>query len=125
VIAAATFGLMGLGYLVVALAPNLAIVIVGLAIAGLGAGLLMPNMNEWTMHTTEGDVRPRALGILNACLFGGQFVSPFLFAPFLGLATLQVLFAGAAGLLAVLTAVFLGLPRSHPLHAPAPHARPA
>jgi MFS family permease len=120
VIAATTFGLMGLGYLVVAFAPNLGIVVLGLALAGLGTGLLMPNMNEWTMHATAGDVRPRALGVLNACLFGGQFVSPFLFAPFLELASLQTLFAGAAGVLVVITVAFLGLPRSHPLHAPLP-----
>jgi len=116
VIAAMTFGLMALGYFVVAVAPNLAVVVLGLALAGLGTGLIMPNTSEWTMHVTESAQRPGALGVLNAGLFGGQFISPLLFAPFLALASLQALFALAAALLAAISAAFLMVQRTPPLH---------
>jgi MFS family permease len=42
---AIAFGLMGIGYLVISFARTYEIVLIGLAIAGLGVGLLMPNMN--------------------------------------------------------------------------------
>ena len=113
-IAALTFGLMALGYVVVAVAPNLSTVVLGLALAGLGTGLIMPNTNEWTMHATHGAQRPGALGVLNACLFGGQFISPLLFAPFLTLASLQTLFGVAAAVLCTTAAVFLSVPRTLP-----------
>lgn len=53
---------MGLGYVTISLAGNYALVVLGLIIAGLGLGLLLPNMNVWLNAKTPISSRGRVLG---------------------------------------------------------------
>ncbi|HAJ61710.1 MAG TPA: MFS transporter [Cyanobacteria bacterium UBA8543] len=59
---------MAVGYLVISLSPTYAMVLVGLAIAGTGLGLLMPNMNVCLTSVTPGSLRGRVLGGLTTAL---------------------------------------------------------
>ncbi len=73
--------LMGLGYVTISLAGNYALVVLGLIIAGLGLGLLLPNMNVWLNAKTPISSRGRVLGGLTTCMFLGQFCSPIVSQP--------------------------------------------
>ncbi|GAP94100.1 MFS transporter [Leptolyngbya sp. NIES-2104] len=72
---------MGVGYGVIALANGYVVVILGLAIAGFGLGLLMPNMNLCLASITPDQFRGRVLGGWTTCFFLGQFLSPLLSQP--------------------------------------------
>jgi MFS family permease len=73
--------LMASGYGVMATAPNYAVILIGLLIVGLGVGLALPNMNVWINAKTPVGQRGRAIGGLTACLFLGQFLSPWAVQP--------------------------------------------
>ena len=74
---AAAFALMALGFAVIGAAQSFRVVIIGLAISGLGAGLLLPNASSWLTSIAPETVRGRAVGALTMAFFLGQFVSPF------------------------------------------------
>jgi MFS family permease len=80
-IAILDFILLGCGYCIIGLAPNYPLVLLGLGIAGMGLGLLMPNLNVWTSSITTDAVRGRALGGLTSFFFVGQFLSPIIAQP--------------------------------------------
>lgn len=80
-ILALTFGLLGVGYSIIGLAGSYGVVLLGLAMAGLGLGLLMPNMNVWVASSVPDAVRGRALGGLTTFFFLGQFLSPLFSQP--------------------------------------------
>ncbi len=73
--------LIGLGYITISLARNYPLVILGLIIAGLGLGLLLPNMNVWLNAKTPPAARGRVLGGLTTSMFLGQFCSPIVSQP--------------------------------------------
>ncbi len=77
------FVTLGAGHLTVALAPAYAIVIVGSMIAGLGLGLLAPNLGSVVAFTVPARIRGRAMGGLTASVFLGQFFSPLVLQPVL------------------------------------------
>jgi MFS family permease len=81
VILALSFLLMGIGNLVIGLASIYGIVLVGLAISGLGLGLLIPNLNVWLSAEVPDILRGRALGGLTTFMFLGQFLSPIVSQP--------------------------------------------
>lgn len=70
------FGIAAVGYLIIGNAVNYQIVLLGLVIAGLGFGLLMPNLNVWLSTSVPNNLRGRALGGLTTFFFLGQFLSP-------------------------------------------------
>lgn len=70
------FALMAAGYLVIGLADDYMIVLAGLAICGLGMGLMFPNMNVWLTSEVPASMRGRAVGGLTTAVFLGQFLSP-------------------------------------------------
>ena len=74
---------MGIGFLLVAQATSYTGVLVGLVVAGLGIGLLMPNLNVWLMGIAPEASRGRLVGGLTMALFLGQFFSPIFLAPLL------------------------------------------
>lgn len=91
------FGLMGMGYSIIGLVNNFALVLVGLAIAGSGLGLLMPNLNLWIASEVSDAARGRALGGSTMFFFLGQFLSPLVSQPLsqaLGLSTTYALAGG-------------------------------
>lgn len=96
------FGVAAVGYFVIGIAGSYNLVLIGLIIAGLGFGLLMPNLNVWLSSIIPDALRGRALGGLTTFFFLGQFLSPIISQPVtnaVGLAR-TYLFTGVA-LLAV------------------------
>jgi hypothetical protein len=71
---------VGVGYAWLGSGGRAAVVPAAL-IAGLGFGVLNPNLLAWLAAVAPAAVRGRLFGGLNASLFLGQFVSPFLWAP--------------------------------------------
>jgi MFS family permease len=69
---------MASGYLVIGLATHLSWVLVGLALSGLGSGLLMPNSSIWLMQLAPPEAKGRVLGLFSSAIFLGQFASPLL-----------------------------------------------
>jgi MFS family permease len=100
---------MAVGYLVIGFASTYAMVLVGLAIAGAGLGLLMPNMNVCLTSVTPGSLRGRVLGGLTTAFFFGQFVSPILSQPLSGAVGLDGTYRLAGGLLIGMGAIVLAL----------------
>ena len=89
-IVALTFAFMSVGYVIIGFGGKLPVILLGLAIAGFGTGLLLPNLNTWLAAATPESVRGRALGGLTSAYFFGQFLSPIVTRPLadaVGLAT--------------------------------------
>lgn len=106
---AIAFLAMAGGYLVISVSPTYVMVLVGLAIAGAGLGLLMPNMNVCLTSVTPVSLRGRMLGGLTTAFFLGQFVSPILSQPLSGIVGLDMTYRLAGGLMAALGAIALGV----------------
>lgn len=100
------FGFMGIGYAIIGLVNNYALVLVGLAIAGLGLGLLMPNMSVWLSAAVPDAVRGRALGGLSTSLFLGQFLSPIVSQPLSAKVGNGLTYSLAGALLLILAVAF-------------------
>jgi MFS family permease len=99
------FARMGTGYALVAAAGGFALVTGGLAVLGLGMGLLMPNLNNWAGELAPPPARGKVLGGVTTCIFLGQFVSPIATQPLIEAVGLAGAF-GVAG--AVVGALVLG-----------------
>lgn len=74
-------GFFAAGYVVIGQASAYPGVIAGIGIGGVGMGLLMPTLNNWTGDLAPTAVRGTVLGGLTTCLFLGQFASPLLTQP--------------------------------------------
>jgi MFS family permease len=72
---------IALGYGLIAWAVNYPIVLLGLAITGVGLGLLMPNMNFYLTSIAPDNLRGRVLSGITTSFFLGQFLSPLLSQP--------------------------------------------
>ena len=105
------FGLMGGGYSIIGLMHNYAFVFVGLAIAGMGLGLLMPNLNLWIASEVSDAARGRALGGSTTFFFLGQFLSPLISQPVSKAVGLGTTYALAGGLLLVCGLLLMSLQR--------------
>ncbi|QDU70453.1 Bacillibactin exporter [Mucisphaera calidilacus] len=98
--------LMASGFALVWLAPMLesgwgaayALLVLGMGVYGLGSGILMPNLNNWLLDVVPERSRGRAVGMLTAAFFLGQFLSPIVTAPAIG----TVGIAGSFGLASLL-----------------------
>jgi MFS family permease len=102
------FGLMGAGYLIIGFGTDYLSVLAGLAVSGLGTGLLFPNLNVWLTSEMPSNLRGRAVGGLTTAIFMGQFISPVAGQPFAGLFGPGALFVGT-GIFMLLFAVTLTL----------------
>ncbi|MFY0527582.1 MFS transporter [Archangium gephyra] len=114
-IMAVLFACMALGYVLVGMSQSYAAVVGGLAVSGLGQGLLTPNMANWAGEVAPEAARGRVMGFLTTSLFLGQFISPLLAQPLIGAVGLGGAFLAAGGLLSALAGTFGAL---------AWHARP-
>ena len=106
---ATAFLSMAVGYLVIGFSLTYAMVLVGLAIAGTGLGLLIPNMNVCLTSAVPASFRGRVLGGLTTAFFLGQFVSPIVSQPLSGAVGLDVTYRLAGGLLVGMGAIALVL----------------
>lgn len=100
---------MGVGYGLIGLANGYGLVLVGLAIAGFGLGLVVPNMNLCLTSITPGVLRGRALGGLTTCFFLGQFISPLISQPLGQVVGLGMAYILAGALVVVLALVTLAV----------------
>ena len=109
-IAGLVFLAMGLGYIILAASSSYAIVILGLSIFGIGLGMVVPNLNVWLISAIPATVRGRAIGGLTMSLFLGQFLSPVIVQPILGLGGTTGAFGILGGVSLLLGVVFVGFP---------------
>lgn len=98
---------MGTGYIVVGLATTYMVVVLGLAVAGLGLGLQMANMNTWAAAIAPQRFRGRALGGVATFMFLGHFLSPVASQPLVVTYGFPMAFGLAGGLLLFVAVVFL------------------
>lgn len=92
--AAAFFLLFGIGMFIMGMAESFPTMVVGVLIAGLGLGLLMPNVTVWVVGAAPIHSRGLLLGGLTTAIFGGQFLAQFIADPIhlmLGLTSLFVI----------------------------------
>lgn len=103
------FSVAAVGYLVIGLAGSYNIVLIGLIIAGLGFGLLMPNLNVWLSSIIPDALRGRALGGLTTFFFLGQFLSPLVSQPVTNIVGLNRTYVFTGIALLVVAIAFLAL----------------
>lgn len=105
------FGLLGVGYMIIGWVDTYEQVLIGLAITGLGLGLLMPNLTVWVSTVVSDALRGRALGGLSTFFFLGQFLSPIVSQPLSQQIGLGSTYSVAGGLLLLLALVFAATKR--------------
>ena len=98
---------LALGYSLISLASGYGLILPGLAIAGLGLGLLMPNMNFCLTSITPSAARGRVLSGLTTSFFLGQFLSPLVSQPLNELIGIGPTYGLAGILMAILAAIAL------------------
>lgn len=106
---AIAFALMATGFVVIGLAENYWLVLIGLAISGLGTGFLLPNASSWLTSIVPESLRGRAIGGLTMAIFLGQFVSPFYSQPLgaqFGVGNSFLILAAILGFVAALALLF-------------------
>jgi MFS family permease len=104
------FAVLALGCFVIGLALSTGTLMLGLVVAGIGGGVVMPNYGTWLLARTPPASRGRAMGGLIAAIFLGQFLSPLLAHPIIAASGLPMLFM-AGGALALLLAALYTLER--------------
>ncbi len=106
-IVAGMFLMQGLGYVLLP-GGTRGWLYAGLIVAGLGVGVLMPNLNVWLLARTPESVRGRVVGGLTTCVFLGQFLSPVLIGPLVHAVGIARSFVVTGCALAVVGAAFAG-----------------
>ncbi|MEA2048091.1 MAG: MFS transporter [Campylobacterota bacterium] len=91
-----TFGLFGLGLLIISQVSTISGLFFATAPIGMGFGLLLVNTNAWFLSLVPAHKRGKAAGVLTSSLFLGQFSSPILFEPIVSMYGIQGLFLGVA-----------------------------
>lgn len=104
-----SFLAMAAGYGIVWSATTPAVVLAGLALAGIGLGLQMPALVGWLQSEVPPQARGRASGYYTMAMFFGQFVSPFVHAPAARMVGYSGSYLVAAGLALVLAVAMLAV----------------
>lgn len=81
VLLGATFFALGLGLAGVGLVSSYAGVLVAIGVGGVGMGLMMPNLSQWTVRLAAPAHRATAIGVIVMGVFFGQFASPLVSHP--------------------------------------------
>jgi len=68
--------LLVVGFTLLSLSHNIYTVLAGLAVFGLGFGILMPLIYLQTTSVVSEEMRPRATALVGGCFYLGQFASP-------------------------------------------------
>lgn len=98
------FIFMGLGYGLLFWANGLSIVLLGMVLAGFGAGMQVPNLTLWVMELAPEHLKGRVIGGMSMAIFLGQFASPIVLYPFIRNFGIHKSY-GFAGLLMLLIAL--------------------
>ncbi|BAZ12109.1 major facilitator superfamily MFS_1 [Calothrix sp. NIES-4071] len=96
---------IAVGYAFISLAKSFPVVMGGLAITGLGLGMLMPNMNFCLTSITPRKARGRVLGGLTTSFFLGQFFSPLISQPLSLKVGLSATYGAGAAMMLVMTII--------------------
>lgn len=95
------FLLFGIGYMLVGFSNSYYQVLICLSITGIGGGMMLPNAMVWLLSATPARERGMMMGLLSSFIFLGQFVSPIIVQPIIGLVDLSTTFV-IVGLFALL-----------------------
>lgn len=77
----AGLSLVALGYLFIAFKPVFSLCFFSATIAGVGLGIMRPNVVMWVMSAIPPAHRGKAMGAITSSVFIGQFISPLLTQP--------------------------------------------
>lgn len=100
--------LMALAYVTIAFGNSFEMVLLGMLLAGLGMGVMIPNANVLVMQLAPLEIRGKEIGRLTTFWFMGQFLSPLVLLPFLDFFTQANLFYVLGGILLLLSLLFFG-----------------
>jgi len=75
---AVNFLVLAVGYFILTLAPSYTVALIGMAIAGIGFGLYIPNQSSWVMAVVHERRRGFGVGIVTTGMFLGQFFAPLM-----------------------------------------------
>jgi MFS family permease len=92
-----SFGFLALGFVLIGNAYSFWGSMGGHVVVGLGSGLLIPNSTTCLMQMSPPETRGRVIGGMTAFVFLGQFLSPIIAQPLIGLSSLHGAF-GFSGL---------------------------
>ncbi|GAC1422983.1 MAG: MFS transporter [Flavisolibacter sp.] len=99
--------LMALAFACISISHTYTLVVVGMMLAGLGMGMMIPNTNMWVMKIAPPEIRGKEIGKLTTFWFFGQFLSPIIVFPILKVYGLPTTFMLASGLLIFMSLLFL------------------
>ena len=102
--------LMAISFGLVSVADSYWLMVVAMALSGLGLGMMIPNTNNWVMQIAPPEIRGREIGRLTTFWFLGQFLSPIIVQPLAQNWSLSSLFL-VASLILLLLSVFFGVYR--------------
>lgn len=105
------FGFVAAGYILIGNSLSFFYMLAGLALAGFGNGMLMPNGSFWLMEVAPEHIRGKAVGGFTGMIFLGQFLSPVVMAPVVYAYTLNGAFLAAAAAMGLIVLVLLVFPR--------------
>ncbi len=95
------------GYLIISQAQSYFTMIAGIAVSGLGFGLMLPNINLWLISLSPESMRGRLVGYLNMSLFFGMFISPVAIQPLIGISNIKGSFLLMGIIMLVLASLFV------------------
>ena len=104
------FLMLGTGYFIVSLSSSYGAVVAGLAVSGLGIGLIVPSQDSWMLAIAPGSRRGVATGLVATVMYLGQFMVPILLQPVIDPGDPFYAFRFAAIVLWILAASYLILP---------------
>lgn len=102
---------MAVGYFVVASAPNYAVALLGMVVAGLGFGLYVPNHSSWILSIVSPKRRGFGVGLVTTAMFLGQFSAPLLVQPFIDPVNPAAVWRAMSMILISLSVLYLALSR--------------
>lgn len=100
--------LMGAGHLTLGFAHSAQMTILGGAVAGLGGGMLLPNLMAIATSRAPDDLRSRAAGLVYTMAYVGEFFNPVVFRPLSTVVGIHGTFEVVGSLLLVLAALAIG-----------------
>ena len=99
--------LMAAGFLAISMSATYVIAVIGVMLAGLGMGMMIPNTNMWVMRLAPPQIRGKEIGKLTTFWFLGQFLSPIIIFPVLKNFSLPITFMLASAMLLLISIGFL------------------
>lgn len=87
-----TFAFLAIGYIFIGFSNTYFQYIIGLVIAGLGVGLLMPTGTMWIIEVAPESMRGQLVGKANTSMFVAMFISPIIMQPIIKLASISSAF---------------------------------